>query len=75
MSQWKPIFIGMISMRQVQLETGEGNMYRVITFNRGTEVTMKIHGDTPGDLEQNLREQGLFSDTEASEIARKLIYR
>lgn len=64
MAQWKPIFTGMIGMRQIQLEADEGNMYRVITFNRGTQVTMQIHGDTPGDLEQHLREQGEFSDTE-----------
>lgn len=75
MTQWKPIFTGMIGMRRVQVEAGDSGLYRVTTFHRGTEITMQVHGDTPGDLEQNLREQGLFSDAEAEEIAQKIVYR
>lgn len=75
MTRWKPIFTGMIGMREVHLEVNDSNFYRVTTFQRGTEVTMQVHGDTPGDLERSLREQGLFSDREAREIARRVIYR
>lgn len=75
MTQWKPIFTGMIGMRQVEVDVADSGQYRVSTFHRGTEVTMLVHGDTPGDLEQHLREQGLFSANEAEEIARRIIYR
>lgn len=75
MTQWKPIFTGMVGMRQVQVEIADSGLYRVKTLHRGTEVTLQVQGDTPGDLEQNLRERGLFSDSEAREIAHKIVYR
>jgi len=75
MNQWKPIFTGMIGMRQVQIEAGDSGIFRVTTFQQGTEITIQVHGDTPGDLEQNLRDKGNFSSNEAQEIAHKLIYK
>lgn len=75
MEQWKPVFIGVVGSREVSVERGDAGTFRVKTVQQGTEIVCDIHGESPGDLEQNLREQGRFSTDEAHEIVRQLLYR
>jgi len=75
MNQLTPIFIGMIGMRNVNIEIDDKGMYSVTALQIGTENSIKIHGETPGQLERNLIIGGLFSEDEARQITYKIVHR
>lgn len=80
-THWTPIFFGMIGgrsvtrSRYVRIDRGRGSLLRVITTALGLDEEIAIIGEIPSELEERLVVYGDFTDAQASEIIRKVMFR
>lgn len=80
-AEWKPIHVGMVGnnrtfgSRKVKIERGGGATLRVITSALVTKEEIVISGSTPNELEERLVVYGEFTDAQAREIIRKVMFR
>jgi len=79
-SQWTPIHVGAMGNRSkgnrpIRIERGSGPMLRVVTTFPGSDEEITITGSTPNELEERLVVYGEFTDAQALEIIRKVLFR
>ncbi len=73
MDQWKAIYKGMIGMRPVKIERGNGGILRVCTPAPGASNQIKISAATDDELRERLISYGAFTDSQAKEIVGKIL--
>lgn len=79
-NQWAKIYVGEIEnrfrgSRPLQIERGGGSKLRVITTPLDSDEKITISGTTPKQLEERLVVYGKFTDSQAREIIRKVLFR
>jgi rRNA pseudouridine-1189 N-methylase Emg1 (Nep1/Mra1 family) len=81
MIQWTPIYVGTVESyvarvsRTIRIERGGGSFLRVITTLLGSNEAIAIVGRTLKDLEERLVVKGRFTEAQARDIVRRILYR
>jgi len=61
--------------RYVRIDRGRGSLLRVITTALGLDEEIAIIGEIPSELEERLVVYADFTDAQANEIIRKVMFR
>jgi len=73
MAHWKTLFHGMIGIRLVKVEKGDGIILRLSSTTPDMEDEITVQAATPGMLKSMLIQSRLFTEQDADEILTKIL--